>query len=166
MIFMRFVSFRCWLCLFAKVLFGQLGSSPLVGIRGGVTEGGRPPTRAWTFSGQTLFSVQVQVARKSWMIQNISIQWKIPGQFCFHGKCKFLQNLEWQKVFSIQGKSSGHTLFFRASTSCSNILNVKIIFNTVNILRTSASCSKIVNGEKCSIQCIFTWGWSVLFGLV
>jgi len=166
MIFMRFVSFRWLTLLVCESTFWAVREFPTRRHTRRGDGGGRPPTRAWTFSGQTLFSVQVQVARKSWMIQNISIQWKIPGQFCFHGKCKFLQNLEWQKVFSIQGKSSGHTLFFRASTSCSNILNVKIIFNTVNIFRTSASCSKIVNGEKCSIQCIFTWGWSVLFGLV
>jgi len=43
---------------------------------------------------------------------------------------------------------------FRASTSCSKLLNVKSIFNTVNKFRATlffqgnASCSKIVNGEK------------------
>ena len=32
-----------------------------------------------------------------------------------------------------------------ASASCSKILNVKSIFNTVKIFRASASCSKILN---------------------
>jgi len=46
------------------------------------------------------------------------------------------------------------TLFFRASTSCSKILNdKKYILNTVNswhtlFFRASASCSKILNGKK------------------
>jgi len=46
---------------------------------------------------------------------------------------------------------SGHTLFFRARPSCSKILNVKAIFNTVknfrshSVFRASASCSKILN---------------------
>jgi len=43
-----------------------------------------------------------------------------------------------QKVYSVQCKMSGHTLFFRASTSCSKILNVKVIFNTVQNVRAHA----------------------------
>ena len=56
-------------------------------------------------SRATLFSGQAQVAQKSWMSKVYSIQWKI----------------------------SGYTLFFRESTGCSKILNVKNIFNTVNL---------------------------------
>ena len=50
--------------------------------------------------------------------------------------------------------NSGHTLFFRTSTSCSNILNVKTIFNTVknfrenSVFRASASCSKVLKDKK------------------
>jgi len=50
--------------------------------------------------------------------------------------------------------NSGHPLFFRASTSCSKILNVKIIFHTAkNFWATlffiaSSSCSKILNDRK------------------
>jgi len=50
--------------------------------------------------------------------------------------------------------NSGHTLFFRASASCSKILNVKSIFRTEKIfransvLRASASCSKILKDKK------------------
>jgi len=43
-------------------------------------------------SDQTLFSGQAQVAQKSWMIKNISIQLKISRQFCFQGKRKLLKN--------------------------------------------------------------------------
>ena len=54
-------------------------------------------------------------------------------------------------VSSIQRKISGHPLFFRASASCSKILNNnKYTFNTVNsgqplFFRARASCSKILN---------------------
>ena len=37
------------------------------------------------------------------------------------------------------------------------------IFRENSVFRASASCSKILNGENFSIQCIFTWGWSVYF---
>jgi len=50
--------------------------------------------------------------------------------------------------------NSGHTRFFRASASCSKIVNVKSIFNTVknfkanSIFRVSASCSNILKDKK------------------
>jgi len=49
--------------------------------------------------------------------------------------------------------NSGHTLFFTASKSCSNILNVKSVLNTVkmfmtnSVFRASASSSKILKDE-------------------
>jgi len=48
----------------------------------------------WKISGQALFSGQAQVAQKSWMIKNISIQWKIQGNPVFEGKRKLLKNPE------------------------------------------------------------------------
>ena len=39
-------------------------------------------------SGQTLFSGQTQVAQKSWMIKNTWIQWKFSGQLCFSGQAQ------------------------------------------------------------------------------
>jgi len=70
--------------------------------------------------------------------------------------------------------NSGHTLFFRASTSCSKILNVKTIFNAVKIFRenslfrASTSSSKIlisiqwnVSGQtlflRASVSCSKFW---------
>jgi len=50
--------------------------------------------------------------------------------------------------------NSGYPLFFRASASCSKILNVKSIFYTVKnfwatlFFRASARCSKILNDKK------------------
>jgi len=45
-----------------------------------------PP--AWKFSGQTLFSGQVQAAKKSWMIKKkYSTQW-IQGTLCFSGQAQ------------------------------------------------------------------------------
>jgi len=49
--------------------------------------------------GQTLFSGQAQVAQKSWMIKNISIQWKISGQLIFQGKRRLIKNPEWWKIY-------------------------------------------------------------------
>ena len=54
----------------------------------------------------------------------------------------------------MQWKNSGQTLFFRASASCSKILNDKKCFNTVKnsratlFFRASASCSKILNNKR------------------
>jgi len=42
--------------------------------------------------------------------------------------------------------NSGHTLFFRASPSCSKILNVKTVFNGVKIFR-----AKSVFQGKCKL---------------
>ena len=50
-----------------------------------------------------------------------------------------------KNIYSVQWKISGHTLFFRASASCSKILNVKSTFNTGKNFRGSASCQKILN---------------------
>jgi len=54
------------------------------------------------------------------------------------------------KKYIFNTVNSGYTLFFRASTTCSKILNVKSIFNTVkkfrenSVFRASASSSKIL----------------------
>jgi len=42
-----------------------------------------------------------------------------------------------KKYIQYSEVSTGHTLFFRASTSCSNILNVKSILNTAKIFMTN-----------------------------
>jgi len=70
----------------------------------------------------------------------------------FQGKRRLLKNPESQKYIQYSAKRQG-LLFFRASGSCSKILNVESIFNTVKIFRThaffraSASCSKILNAK-------------------
>jgi len=54
----------------------------------------------------------------------------------FQGKHKLLKILNDKKDIS-NAVNSGHTLFFRASTSCSKILNVKTIFKTVKNFRAT-----------------------------
>ena len=87
-----------------------------------------------------VFLRQAQVVQNSWMINNISIQWKISGQLCFSGQAQVSQKSWMWKIYSIQWKISRQTLCFRASASCSKILNVKSKFNTVRNCRASASC--------------------------
>jgi len=41
------------------------------------------------------------------------------------------------KIYIFNTVNSGHSLFFRASPSCSKILNVKSIFNTVKTFRAN-----------------------------
>jgi len=42
------------------------------------------------------------------------------------------------KKYIFNTVNSGHTLFFRASTRCSKILNVKTIFNSLEIFRANS----------------------------
>jgi len=94
--------------------------------------GGRPPPRAWKISGQTLFSGQAQVAQKSWMIKNVySIQW-IQGTLCVSGQAHVVKSPECQSIFN-RVENFRATLFFRASASCSKVMNGEKIFNTVYI---------------------------------
>ena len=110
--------------------------------------GWRPPPRAWKFSGQTLFSGQPQVAQKSWTIKYISVQWKIPRQLCFSGQAQSCSKiLNGKKYIQYSEKFQGK-LCFQGKRKLIKILNVKSMFNTVKNFRASASCSKIVNGEN------------------
>ena len=65
----------------------------------------------------------------------------------FQGKRRLFKILN-DKKYTFNTVNSGHTLFFRASTSCSKILNIKTTFNTVknfkksSVFRASASSSK------------------------
>ena len=74
----------------------------------------------------------------------------------FQGKCKLFKILKDKNTFNTV--NSGHTLFFSASKSCSNILNVKSILNTAKnvmtnfVFRASASSSKILKEKNISIQ--------------
>jgi len=71
----------------------------------------------------------------------------------FQSKHKLLKTPE-NKKYIFSTVNFGHPLLFRASASCSKLLNVKSIFNTVKnfreilFFRASASCSKILNDKK------------------
>jgi len=64
------------------------------------------------------------------MVKINSIQWKITGQTLFSGQAQVVKNPEYKKHIQYSEKFQGNSVFFRAS----------------------ASFSKIVNGEKVSIQ--------------
>jgi len=125
----------------------------------GVGEGGRPPGLK-NFRANSVFRA-LQVAQKFWMIKNISIQWKSPGQLYFLGKCKLLTTPDNKKYIFNTVKNSRATLLFRESASCSKLLIVKQrIFNKVKnfretlSFRASASCSNIRDGtgqQFCSL---------------
>ena len=172
-------------------------------------------------SGQTLFSGQAQVAQKSWMIKKYFNSVKNSRATVFRASASCSKILNVKNIFNTV-KNCRATLFFRASASCSKILNVKSIFDTVKIFRAHSvfqgkrkllknpECKKYIqysefratlflrastkllknpewwkvysiqwkiSGQaqvakkpwtvkKFSIQCAFTWGWSVQFGLV
>ena len=75
----------------------------------------------------------------------------------FQGKRKLLKTPE-NKKYIFSTVNLGHPLLFRASASCSKLLNVKSIFNTVKkfratlFFRASASCSKTLNYKNISIE--------------
>jgi len=79
------------------------------------------------------------------------------ANFVFQGKRKLLKTPE-NKKYIFSTVNLGHPLLFRASASCSKLLNVKSIFNTVKkfratlFFRASASCSKTLNYKNISIE--------------
>jgi len=57
------------------------------------------------------------------------------------------------KKYIFNTVNSGHTLFFKESTSCSKILNVKTIFNTVKISGKSLFSEQAQVPIKSLFQC-------------
>jgi len=91
-----------------------------IGVRGGWSEGGRPPPRVWNISGLALFSGQALVAQKSWMIKKYFNTVKDSRATLFlkaSASCSKILN-DKKYIFTIV--ISGHPLFFRAMASCSN----------------------------------------------
>ena len=116
--------------------------------------GGSRPLSWKNFRANSVFQGKAQVAKKSWMIKYISIQWKFSGQLVFFRQAQVAQK-SCDKKYLCNTVNSGQT---GQSASCSKILNDKIYFNAVKIFRAtlffraSASCSKILNVKLCSIQ--------------
>ena len=110
------VCVACW--NFAPHCMNLLGNLKIwltfldIGARGT----GKAVALAWKISGQTLFSGQVQVARKSWMINDITVN---PGQSLFfkaNASCsKFLNDKKYVNTVKISRASS----VFGASASSS-----------------------------------------------
>jgi len=97
------------------------------------------------------------------------IQWKFSGETLFSVQAQVFKNPECKKIFNTV-KISGQLPFFRASASCSKIRNVK----KTNLIQWKISGQLCFQGKRkllknrerrknfqFSIQCIFTWGWSV-----
>ena len=98
----------------------------------------------------TLFSGQALVAQKSWMMKKYfnTVKYSRATLF-FRASASCSKILNLKSILNINTvKNSRATLFFRANSSCSKILNLKSIFHTVKIFRASASCSKILNSKK------------------
>jgi len=87
------------------------------------TEGERIFNTVKIFRANFAFQGKRKVAQKSWMVKNISIQWKISGQLCFSGKARVTQKSWMQNVYSIHWKFSGQLCFSAQAQSCWKILN-------------------------------------------
>jgi len=99
--------------------------------------GGRPPPRAWKISGQILFSGQALVAQKSWTPKKYLNTVKNSRATLFFRASASCSKILNNKKYIFRTLNSGHPTFFRASVSCSKILNVKSIFNTVKNSRAT-----------------------------
>ena len=119
--------------------------------RRGVGRGGRPP-RLEKFQGKLCF----QGKRQLLDIRNVKSIFntvKIFRETVFQGKRKLIKIPECEKEIQYSEKFQGNC-FFRASASCSKILNAKSTFHTVKFFRAtlffraSASCSKILHDKK------------------
>jgi len=104
----------------------------IIGVRGRGSWGAAAPPGLKN-SGHTLFSGQAEVAKKSWMQKVYSTQWKISGHTLFSGQAQVVKNTESQKYIQYSENFQGNSIFYRASTSCSKIVNGKKFFNTVCI---------------------------------
>ena len=62
------------------------------------------------------------------------MQWKMSGESLFAGQAKVVTNPECKKyIIHYSENFQGNSVFFRASASCSKIVNCEKIFNTVYI---------------------------------
>jgi len=76
------------------------------------------------FQGNSVFSGQARVTQNSWIIQNTClIQWKYQGNSVFQGSASCSKILNVKSIFHTS-KNFRATLFFRASPSFSDLLNV------------------------------------------
>ena len=100
------------------------------------------------------------VAQKSWMQKVYSIQWEIQA------KCMLFKILN-DKKYIFNTMNSGHTLFFRASASCSKILKDKKYLNAGKIFRANTvfqgnlKLFKILNDNNCIFNTIS--GYTMFF---
>jgi len=128
------------LCWFGAVahLRGNTGHQWRTGREGG----GRPP-RLEKFRVNSVFRASSSCSKILKDKKYFHTVKNFRANSVFQGKRRLFEIPNDKKyIFKFNTVDSGHTLFFRASTSCSKVLNLKTIFNAVKIFRASAGCSK------------------------
>jgi len=77
------------------------------------------------FRANSVFQSKRKLLKNPSMIKYIAIQWKIPGQLCFPGQAQVAQK-SWiiKYIYSVLW-IQGTLCFYRASASCSKLLNCK-----------------------------------------
>jgi len=96
--------------------------------------------------GHSVFQSKRKLLKNPECEKYIQYSEKFQGKLCFQSKHKLLKNPEWKKYVQYSKNFQGHSVFFRASASCSKILNVKSIFNSVKNVRTHS-----VFQDKCKL---------------
>jgi len=117
--------------------------------------GGRSPPRLEKFKANSVFRASSSCSKILKDKKYFNAVKIYRANSVFQGKRKF-KILKDKNTFNTV--NSGHTLFFMASNSCSNILNVKSVLNTAknfmtnSVFRASASSSKILKDKNISVQ--------------
>ena len=101
-----------------------------IGVRGGGRGWAAATSGLKNFRANSAFRAR-EIAQNSWMLKNMSIQWKISGQLCFSGQAQVAQK-SWtiKNIHSIQW-IQGTLCFSVQAQSCSKILNGEKSFSTV-----------------------------------
>jgi len=125
-------------------------------------------TIQWKTPGQLWFQGKREMLKNPECKKCIQYSEKFQDNSVFQNKRKLLKNSECKKYIQYSEKFLGNSVF-QGKRRCSKILNSEKYIHTVKnirgtlyfFFRASTSYSKIMNCEKFSVQCIFTWGRSV-----
>ena len=83
------------------------------------------------FLGNSVFFRASAVAQKSWIVKNIFNTVKNFRETLFSGQAKVVKNPECEKYIHYNENFQGNSVVFRASASCSKIVNCEKNFNAV-----------------------------------
>jgi len=97
------------------------------------------------FQGNSVFQGKREVAQKSWMINNISIQWKISGETLFSGQAQVVKYPECKKYIQYSEQFQANSVFWgqaQKSWTVKKILNtVYIHLRVICVIWASAVCN-------------------------